>query len=56
MIAHGTPDGAAFRVEVQRLGRTNAGVRGRLVHLDALVQAACEEAGIGLDAEVDDLT
>jgi hypothetical protein len=49
VIARATPDEADFRVEVRRPGRTNEGVRNRLRHVDALVQAAAAEAGIGSD-------
>lgn len=49
-IARATPGEAAFRGEVQRPRRTNASVRRRLEHLDALVESASTMAGINLHA------
>ncbi|GAA4473031.1 hypothetical protein GCM10023170_093600 [Phytohabitans houttuyneae] len=40
VIARAVGDEAAFRAEVARPGRTNDDVRGRLVHIDALVTKA----------------
>jgi hypothetical protein len=45
-IARATVDETGFRAGMARPGRTSQGVRSRLSHIDALVQAAAIEAGI----------
>ena len=44
-IARANLDSASFREEVQRQGRTNQAVRGRLVQLDGLVGLALDDLG-----------
>jgi hypothetical protein len=51
-IAQATVDETGFRAGMARPGRTSQGVRSRLPHIDALVQAAAIEAGI-VSADVD---
>ncbi|MGH3794468.1 MAG: hypothetical protein ACRDSP_06220 [Pseudonocardiaceae bacterium] len=46
VIARGQPDEPAFRAAVAQPGRTGKPVRGRLVHVDALVAKAAVEAEI----------
>jgi hypothetical protein len=51
VIAEGAPDNEIFRAEVTRPRRTNQAVRNRLHHVDALVQSAATEAGLGADVD-----
>jgi hypothetical protein len=55
MAASETVDGA-FRTEVGRSGRTNSGVRSRLGHVDALVEAASSTLALGSEPPASELT
>ena len=55
VIASAAPDVAEFRTEVELPGRADDSVRSRLVHVDALIASAAEQAGAaaaGIDAGV----
>jgi hypothetical protein len=56
LLARGSPDAGSFRAEVARPGRTNQNVRQRLVHLDALVDAALRKLGSPGPPDASELT
>ena len=56
LIARGASDAESFRAEAGRPGRTNQGVRGRLEHLDSLVEHAAKGLGRGDDPDARELT
>ena len=50
VIASAAPDEARFRADVALPGRTDRGERSRLVHVDALIASAAQQAGSPADS------